>query len=257
MEEILISGVLHLKQLNFLLLLLAFACHPSKKTSTESTPVSPPAEPEPVIEKSSGPNSRVICKAPDGVNNDPRTIADVVALINALPKPVSVACLIDSLKGPFKVNATASEFSAQPAFGVEAPRIFLFYSPLLISVVPAGEGAKVVEVSDRTGPEESVKGEIPFPVTENIASDLPYLHIKYDQGDGTVCGTCHFSEVIAPSPYPPSAYVSRYLLPAAAYDVTAKEIEESAKRCAKTKLPECQILEALTSKGKLIQTSFE
>ena len=143
---------------NSILLLLALtaACQPTQKTESKAPAAAEPSPTEtpvvvdktpaaPVVLRSKGPNSRVICVAPEGINNDPRSMPEVITLINALPKPVSVACLIDALKGPFKVNATSSFFSAQPAYSEEAPRIFLFFEPLYISVVPAGAGGEVVD----------------------------------------------------------------------------------------------------------------
>lgn len=247
------------------MLLLLLACNPPKKTTDESAAPPITTNPDggtvgtnlPEVVKSQGPNSRVICKAPAGVNNDPRSIADFVKLVNALPKPTSVACVIDSLKGPFRVNATASAFSAQPAESRDIPRIFLFFKPLLISIVPAGEGGKVIELSDRTSPEGSIKGEIPFPLNEQISMDYPYEHIKAVGAEGTVCRNCHPGEVVAPAPYPPIAYVSQFVPAFHSHDVSAAEIETSAKRCLTSKLRECQVLEALTSKGPLVQEEFD
>ncbi len=246
---------------------LLFACDPKKPEARKSAtaPASKdqgnsqqkpntPVETGPKM--SSGPNARVICETPTGLSGDPRSIKDVVQLINALPKPTSVACFIDALKGPFRVNATSSMFSAQPAYSEDAPRIFLFYEPLYISVVPRGIGGEAIEVSVKTEKEKSIKGEIPFPVKEAIADDLPYSHIAAENY-GTVCGNCHFSEVLAGGDYPPNAYVSQFFVTTEYYDVSAKDIEVSAARCKKQVLPECQVLEALTSKGSLIQASFE
>ncbi|RYZ64173.1 MAG: hypothetical protein EOP09_16365 [Proteobacteria bacterium] len=214
--------------------------------------------PEPVKDvMSKGPNSRVICKAPDGINTEPRSMPDMIKLINALPKPVTVACVVDALKGPFRVNATSSAFSAQPAYSEDAPRIFLFYEPLYISIVPTGMGGDMIEFSIQTGPEESVKGELAFPVKDTITEDAAYEHIKFETANATVCGSCHSGERPAGDGFPANAFISSFLRTMDVYDVSAKQIEKSAKRCQTEVLPECKVLEALTSKGALIQTNFK
>lgn len=228
----------------------------TKDSTTDKEATPPPAEPVRKL-KSDGPNSRTICYAPEGINNDPRSMPDMIKLINALPKPVTVACVVDALKGPFRVAATSSAFSAQPAYSDEAPRMFLFFEPLFISVVPTGTGGDMIEFGVLTEPGETVKGELAFPVKDIITEEAAYEHIKYQGGESTVCAFCHTGERPAPEGFPKNAYVSALVKPMEAYEVSVKEIEKSAKRCATQVLPECQVLEAVTSKGPLIPARFE
>src|SRR4051794_26926429 len=70
------------------------------------------------------------CVAPAGTTSSPQTIADVVELLNAMPKPVSLPCFLSTLARPLEVHATLSVTSAQPAVGKRSPRIFIFLDGL-------------------------------------------------------------------------------------------------------------------------------
>src|SRR5688572_16123159 len=80
------------------------------------------------------------CRAPEGVSGSPRSVDQTVELVNALPKPLSLACFVEALGRPLQLHATRSEISAQPAVGLRSPRIFLYFEPLIMTVVPAGAG---------------------------------------------------------------------------------------------------------------------
>ncbi|RYZ57988.1 MAG: hypothetical protein EOP07_08340 [Proteobacteria bacterium] len=237
------------------------ACN--QKNSTAAAPVKAAAIETPEVENSeptmsTGPNARILCKAPKGVNNDPRTIDELMTLINALPKPMTVACLIDALKGPFKVNATSNNFSGQPAYSSDLPRIFLLFgTQLFVAVVPKGEGGKAVEVSYRLANGSSVKGELHFPVTENLAVDAPYTSIITSGQSGTICGGCHFPEVWAGAEFPISAFASSFVLPIPEMNVTISRINKRAKICATEVADECPVLEALFYQGMPTAFKFE
>src|SRR5687768_10615887 len=46
----------------------------------------------------------------------PRSIQEMVDVVNALPKPVELPCLLESLPRPLEVYATLSTLSAQQTF---------------------------------------------------------------------------------------------------------------------------------------------
>src|SRR4051812_3519066 len=75
------------------------------------------------------------------------TIAAAVNRLNALPQPVTAPCFIASLPRPLDVVGTNSVFSAQPASSNQSPRMFVFLPALVASVVPEGDGAGVIELS--------------------------------------------------------------------------------------------------------------
>jgi hypothetical protein len=249
------------KPLPLALLLSMIACNPTKTTSLAPVKTSVPAEI--VVEKtepkvSTGPNSRVICQAGKNINNDPRTIEDLIKLLNSLPKPTTVACMMDALKGPFKVNATSNTFSGQPAFSSELPRIFLrFGTQLFVAVVPRGEGGKVVEVSYLLEDGSSVKGELHFPLTEVLSADAAYTSILGSTKRGTVCSSCHFPESLAGGTFPKNAYSSFFFVPMPEMNVTIATINKRAKTCASEAAEECPVLEALFQQGMPTAFQFE
>jgi len=55
------------------------------------------------------------------VNSDPKSIQDFVDLVNELPKPVTVNCVVEALERPLTISATSNRFSAQGATGSTSP----------------------------------------------------------------------------------------------------------------------------------------
>ena len=111
------------------------------------------------------PLGRTRCVAPLGVNGSPRCTQELIELLNALPKPTSVACFLESLERPLTVYATSSQFSAQPAFSGASPRLFLKLGSLWLSVVIDGKSSYLMEFGDRVvgDPLRSIKGELQLP----------------------------------------------------------------------------------------------
>ena len=114
-----------------------------------------------------------LCPPPPGVSARPRTIAETVALVNALPRPVTVACFLESLERPLYVNATRSFISLQPAVGNRSPRLFLMFEGMSMSVVPEGSGSKLIEFGEFVTPERTLKAEIKTPVVAEVKPDDP------------------------------------------------------------------------------------
>lgn len=134
------------------------------------------------------------CVAGEGVSARPQSIVETVELINSMPRPLSLSCFLRALERPLPVNATASMFSAQPAQGEESPRVFLFFDPLYLSVVPDGPSRDLLELSELTSDTRSIKGEILFPVTESLEPSAAFDRIAEDDGLSTVCASCHREE---------------------------------------------------------------
>jgi hypothetical protein len=190
--------------------------------------------------------ARVPCAAPDGVSNDPSAISEAVALINALPMPVSTVCLIEALKRPLRVNATTSRLSVQPAVDASTPRIFLFFGDLTITFVPEGDGAGTIEFSERSTVTTSVKAELAFPVSAPVAADAAYSRILRTDGvDGSTCSGCHDGETAAAGKYPKNAFASRAFRPRPANDVSLTSLEQQAEQCAGEESVRCDVLRAL------------
>jgi hypothetical protein len=134
------------------------------------------------------------CFAPDNLGGNPQNVEDMVALINALPKPVSVGCVLQTLERPLAIEATSNTFSAQPAIGANNPRIFIHRGDLILSIVTLGDPSRLIEFSVLRSPDRSIKGELAFPVEAEIDQAAPYERIKDDDGIGTKCAFCHLAE---------------------------------------------------------------
>src|SRR3712207_6534727 len=100
-------------------MILVGACGGPGEASAPQPPPSPPCQPK-------------------GVPRNPTSIAEAVALVSALPRPLTVGCYLESLERPLRVNATSAVISLQPAAGPRNPRMFLFAGNLVSSIVPAG-----------------------------------------------------------------------------------------------------------------------
>lgn len=189
-----------------------------------------------------------VCSTPSGVSGSPKSIEEAVALINALPKPVSVPCFLDSLDRPLKVSLSNNPNSAQPASGARSPRVFIFSEPLIISVVPEGFGGNVVEFSVLTAPDMSVKGELPFPVSADVPPEAPYTEILL--GSGTICATCHRNETRAFNIPFANAFVSQALRPRPDTVVSVESLRQQAVICDAVAEPQrCAVLRSLFGGG--------
>lgn len=193
------------------------------------------------------------CKV--GTPGDPKSISELITLINSLPKPLTMDCLLQNLKSPLYVNATSSKDSVQPADGVKSPRIFIFKGPLIISFVPSGEGSKVLEFSELKGSTRSVKGEISLPVYTKIMPAEPFVRIS--TGGRTSCSGCHGSERLESSVDGAGVYSSLALKPTSRQNVPLEYLRTEANNCAfyKDASERCKIMSALF-KGNVVSQDF-
>jgi len=179
----------------------------------------------------------------------PHTIADVVAWLNAAPKPVSLPCFVASLARPLDVYATNSVISAQPAGGRRSPRTFLFFEGLIASVVAEGPGSHLLEFGELRGPARTLKGEIEFPVTGALAQDAPFEQIMYDERM-TDCAFCHAAELRDDTIPLARAFVSQALRPRLEERVPVAELDTTTAQCDAAAEPErCALLRSLFHGG--------
>jgi hypothetical protein len=187
------------------------------------------------------------CRAPEGVSTSPHSIAEVVALLNALPKPVTLPCLLETLARPLALSATDSVFSLQPARGAKSPRIFLQFDGLILSVVPDGDGAPLLEMGERRSATTSLKAELAFPITAELDAAAPYVRLPFDE-NLTNCGVCHQGEVAAQDIAQPFATISQALRPRADQRVPLERVLAEARACDPSVEPErCAMLDALVA----------
>lgn len=225
---------------SYTMLALVLACETSDGSQDE-------AGDEPMVIRS--------CPPPAGFEERPASIQDVVDRINALPMPVSLPCFVESLPRPLRGYATSSSFSAQPASGAESPRVFLFEGPLVLTVVPAGQGSHLLEMSELLDDRLSLKAELEFPVQAEVADAEPFEQVRNEAGGATNCATCHGLERAHEAIE--GAYVSEALQPDPELAVPLSFVRQSARDCDAGEEPQrCAILQALFLHGDVETAEF-
>ncbi len=184
----------------------------------------------------------------------PKTIDEVTDLINSLPKPLSLACLVKSLKRPLKINMTLSRLSAQPAVGTDSPRIFIFLDDLILSIAPAGKGADLLELSEMYSDKLSLKSELKFPIKEQITYQTGFDRISL--GDKTTCRACHNNESLDNTGGKVNAYTSVALKPESKFSLAS--FRQEVYQCElQEKLDyRCQLILAVAFGNSMIDTDF-
>lgn len=204
------------------------------------------------------PLGRERCRAPVGVSGSPKNTQDAVTLLNALPKPTSVACFLESLDRPLTIYATSSIFSAQPALSVVSPRVFVKLGRLWLSIVIDGESSYLMEFGDDVSSElqaRSIKGELALPISEPVAASAPYDRILY--GEGTVCGLCHFDEVRVEDSPLINAFSSIAFRPRPDTRVSVDALRSAFATCDWRAQPHrCEMLSAVFDGGAVMEEPF-
>lgn len=173
------------------------------------------SEIEPPISVAHQPEDLSRCLSPVGVEIS--SIESVVDWINAMPKPLTLACFIASLPRPLAYNATWSTLSLQPAVGRRNPRIFIQYDKLWLSFVPQekvsifsdskGEKSYIwddddiqllefsFEVESDQTYQQSIKGELTFPILKELPRNAAYTRVAVGPANTrSTCGECHGGE---------------------------------------------------------------
>ncbi|NVB39987.1 hypothetical protein G6O69_19235 [Pseudenhygromyxa sp. WMMC2535] len=183
----------------------------------------------------------------------PQSIPELVARIEALPHPVTIPCVLASLPRPLSVVATDSEFSIQPAVGEDNPRLFILGDGLILSVVPAGDGAPLLEFSEWVDSTHTIKGELAFPITETIDPGDPY-DLEYQDGL-TRCGVCHANEYEVAER--PGAHASLALQPVATSLVDVDGLDALLADCDwQAEAARCELLSGLLDHGEVVEGAF-
>ena len=235
--------------------------------------------------------SEPLCEAPaDLAVTD---IASVVDWINAMPKPLTLACFVKSLPRPMYYNATLSTFSAQPSVGKRSPRVFFMIDDLMLTVVPDEKSDTVrdpetgqlikdpetgldrrfwdvddtqllelsFEVDTALPQRQSIKAELKFPVTALLPRNAPYVDINYDVSNTlSVCAFCHATETEIEVMDGQPVYRSRMLRnPRDAEVPLGFMLNEYASCDPESRENEwyrCEMLEAIYGQGTLVWKSF-
>jgi hypothetical protein len=220
-----------------------------EKTSdvvAQDTTVADPAIPAP----------REPCQKPAQLPAESYTIEYAVKLINSLPMPVTIPCVVDVLPHPLSINVTSSDLSVQPANGANNPRIFIKIDSLIMTFAVSGEGAKTIEFSQSIATDRSVKGELAFPVSKALALTSAYDQVVSSQGTGTKCAGCHFDEAAASSQFPSPAFASRALRPFERQAVSISDLKILTENCTDAESIRCQLFESIFRGGDPKQFDF-
>jgi hypothetical protein len=196
------------------------------------------------------------CLPAGGMPVAPRSIPELVRLVNELPQPVTLACFLESLARPLHVQAAHSLISLQPS-RLRSPRMFLFSGPLIMTIVPEGKGSNLVEMGQLVGPDRSLKAEVAFPVTRPLTAEDPYARVR--EGPGTTCRFCHRDEIRADDIGYAEAFVTGALRPADRDRVPLGEVLRERQLCAGGPEPadeRCAMLRALFDHGEVVPGEF-
>lgn len=182
----------------------------------------------------------------------PRDIAQLMALLNALPRPTSLACVLESLPRPLDVYFTSSRASAQPAGSELSPRTFIVSGDLFLSIVPDGTAQDLLELGYRTSPERAVRGEIVLPLRGELEPSVLAAQIE-GTDRSTTCGTCHGRETRVHDVFLGDlAFESEVIAPSARREVPLDTMRAEAARCDPSLERErCANLSALFDHGEV------
>jgi hypothetical protein len=181
----------------------------------------------------------------------------VVALLNAMPKPVTLPCFLETLARPLDVYAALSLLSLQPASGRRSPRLFLFLDRLILSVVPEGTGSALAEFGELQSDTRSLKGELEFPIIAELTEQAPFESVLFNDKI-TNCAFCHRDEQPAEALVPfTGAFVSQALQPRPDQRVALSELDAEVLACDATLEPErCAILKSIFGHGDVRERDF-
>jgi len=180
-----------------------------------------------------------------------------VALVNALPKPTSVACFVESLDRPLGAYATSSMFSLQPAVSKASPRLFFKVGRLWLSIVIDGDGKDLLEFGELLDDGlRSLKAELQFPTTDQVPPGLPFDRVLYTTG-GTVCGVCHREEALDHLEGTSQIFSSLAFRPQPATRVSLDYLRDQARSCDWQAEPQrCDLLSAVFGGGDVVDAEF-
>ncbi len=186
----------------------------------------------------------------------PLSIDDALARLNALPD-VSLPCFVASLPRPLRVTATSSPFSAQPAFGVDRPRVFLHSDGLVLSLALGGAGHHLLEFGEWTDELHTIKGELSFPLEVPVLAEDPFADLAPSTGrEGTSCGLCHRNEI--PVEGRPGAFSSAALQPRPGQLVNVEYLRTLVDDCDAVADPHgCAMLHAIFDYGEVVHEDFD
>lgn len=198
------------------------------------------------------------CKPPAGAAIT--DVQSVVDWINAMAKPLTLPCFIESLPRPLKIQPAFSEFSAQPSPDHHSPRIFLFFDRLILTVAIDQDFAEfpypLLEMSYLVDEQNLIttKAELKFPVVDTLSAAAPYTGLSFNDRISQ-CSFCHPSESVLGQMDDIPIYQSSMLKPTTPLPVNQLYMENDS--CVAAAQPHrCAMLSSIVNHGELQPYSF-
>jgi hypothetical protein len=215
------------------------------------TPEAPPVLAPPVAPE---PEEPVGCQAPSGVSGTPRNLPEAMALLNALPRPTTLACFLEALDRPLRLYLTSSNQSLQPSPGARSPRVFVVNEPMVLSIVLEGDASETLEIGYRTTQTRSIKTELIFPLQREVTFANLFDGVKDGDGRVTRCSACHTSEMqFFDTNLQAEVYESDLYPPFEVYEVDVEAVRAENESCDATAEPErCELLSAIFDHGDVV-----
>ncbi|MFW7377197.1 MAG: hypothetical protein ACOH5I_00125 [Oligoflexus sp.] len=232
---------------------LLAACH-EKSSNSQNEAADIVQEADDLAEKSAAdqlPILNLACSGETGLK--PKTIFEFVDMVNGLPKPLTLPCLVNALAKPLKLIATDSRMSVQPAQGRDRPRIFFLHEGLILSVVP---GEPELELGEIYQESLSIKAELKFPLTAEIGLDAPFLTVGAMSNGGKRCGTyCHKTVIELEPVGEAMVYASQIIRPNPLTELPLEELRQHAAQCRDDEA--CLLYQAIFSSGMPLPFAFD
>jgi hypothetical protein len=222
-------------------------------TTTSGTSDASGSDPAPT--GTTGAPAPTACAGATDLTASPRTIAEALAFIEGLPRPLTLECFLERLARPLAIAATSSPFSLQPAVGARSPRLFLIADGFIMSVAVSGDGVDLLEFGEFVDATRSIKAEVEFPVEGPLDPAAPFTRILSADLPGTKCAVCHRDEASAPG-YP-QAFASNALRFPEIDEVPLADLRAAYDTCDPADDPaRCARLAAVFAHGPVTQGRF-
>lgn len=230
----------------------------SEARSKDSAPDDEAGVPLPTVQTADAFMAPDTCKPAAGTTGSPQTILQLVDLINGLPHPVTLQCLLRSLDRPLGLVATRNLISAQPALGPDDPRVFVVSGQLSMSIVTDGDYRAYLELGEYTADaQRSIKGELLFPIAAPLEYRAPFARLLTESETATRCRICHYPEQPVTLYDFEGAFESIAYRPYPQYDLTLQHVQQLYEVCDFEQQPErCATLSALFGHGDVVSGAF-
>jgi hypothetical protein len=128
--------------------------------------------------------------------------------------------------------------------------------PDIVSIVPDGDGAPLLEFGEEQPDFRSLKAQLVVPVTAPLTPTAPFEGLMFNDQIST-CGLCHASEQQDPSITGARALISESLRPRPTELVSADELRQQLASCDRAAEPNrCAMLDALLGWGAVTDRAF-